>query len=324
MPDMSVRLGVVMDPLASLQVKKDSTLAMLLEAQARDWQVYFMEQGDLYLRDGRAHARMRGLQLALSQTPWYTLADDTDQPLDTLDVILMRKDPPFDLEYIYTTYILELAEARGTLVVNKPQSLRDANEKLYTQRFPQCAPPTLVTREATRLRRFLQEHQDIILKPLDQMGGTSIFRVRTDDPNISVIIESLTARGQALIMAQRYLPAIRDGDKRILLVDGQPVPYALARIPQPGETRGNLAAGGRGVGRPLTDRDRWICDQVGPILRDQGILFAGLDVIGDFLTEINVTSPTCIRELDALYQLNISALLLDAVTVRLGKTRPAA
>ena len=315
---MTVRLGVVMDPIVSINVKKDSTYAMLLEAQRRGWEIRYMEQADLYVRDGRAMAGMRRLKLLAGQEPWFEFTGNSNEPLDGLNAILMRKDPPFDLEYIYTTYILELAEARGTLVVNKPQSLRDANEKMFTLWFPQCAPPTLVTQNASLLRAFLQEHHDIILKPLDQMGGASIYRVRDADPNISVIIETLTHYGNTLAMAQRYIPQISAGDKRILLVDGQPVPYALARIPPLGETRGNLAAGGHGEGRPLSERDRWICAEVGPVLRAKGILFAGLDVIGDYLTEINVTSPTCIRELDGLYQLNISAQLLDAIAARLA------
>ncbi|OGI57870.1 MAG: glutathione synthase [Candidatus Muproteobacteria bacterium RBG_19FT_COMBO_61_10] len=315
---MTLRLGVIMDPIGSIHVKKDSTYAMLLEAQKRGWEISYMEQADLSVRDGRAEACMRRLKLLPGQQPWFEFTGSSSEPLHGLNAILMRKDPPFDLEYIYTTYILELAEARGTLVVNKPQSLRDANEKMFTLWFPQCAPPTLVTKNAAQLRAFLQEYHDIILKPLDQMGGTSIYRLREADPNISVIIETLTARGGTLAMAQRYIPEISAGDKRILLVDGEPVPYALARIPPPGETRGNLAAGGHGEGRPLRERDRWICAEVGPVLRAKGILFAGLDVIGDYLTEINVTSPTCIRELDGLYGLNISAQLMDAIAARVA------
>jgi glutathione synthase len=315
---MTPKLGVVMDPIVSINLKKDSTYAMLLEAQARGWPVFYMEQGDLYLRDGVARARARRLHLNPGQDPWFTLSDGTDLALDSLDAVLMRKDPPFNQEYIYSTYILELAERRGVLVVNKPQALRDANEKLFTAWFPQCVPPTLVTRDAARLRDFLNEQRDIILKPLDQMGGASIFRLRLGDPNVSVAIETLTALGTRLAMAQRFVPEIAAGDKRIILVDGEPVPYALARIPAEGETRGNLAAGARGEGRPLTDRDRWICAEVGPELRRRGVLFAGLDVIGDWLTEINITSPTGIRELDAAFGINISALLLDAVTRRLA------
>lgn len=311
-----MKLGVVMDPIGSINTKKDSTYAMLLEAQARGWEIAYLEQGDVFLRDGRTFGRSRHITLYRDTTPWFKFTGEKVQPLDELDAILLRKDPPFNLEYIYTTYLLEQAESRGTLVVNRPQSVRDANEKLFTAWFPQCTPPTLVTRNADGLRAFLREHHDVILKPLDQMGGASIFRLREDDPNVSVVIETLTALGSRFTMAQRYIPEIRDGDKRILLVNGEPVPYALARIPAEGETRGNLAAGAHGEGRPLSDRDLWICRQVGPALRAKGILFAGLDVIGDYLTEINVTSPTCIRELDALYGLNISGQLLDVIASR--------
>ncbi len=307
-----------MDPIGSIHLKKDSTLALLLEAQTRGWEIHYMEQGDLYVRDGVAWARTRDLTFSPGQAPWFKLGADRDRRLAELDVILMRKDPPFDLEYLYSTHILELAERAGVLVVNKPQSLRDANEKLALAWFPQCAPPTLVTRSSTRLRAFLAEHRDIILKPLDAMGGASVFRLRRDDPNIHVAIETLTQRETRQAMAQRYLPEIAQGDKRILVIDGTPVPYALARLPAPGETRANLAAGGRGEGRALSERDRWICAEVGPVLRARGILFAGLDVIGDYLTEINITSPTCIRELDTLYGLNIGAQLLDSIAARRG------
>ncbi len=311
-----MKLGVVMDPIGSIKVKKDSTYAMLLEAQARGWEIAYLEQADLFLRDGRALGRSRQITLYRDVIPWFEFGDEQIRPLDELDVILMRKDPPFNMEYIYTTYLLEQAESRGTLVVNKPQSLRDANEKLFTVWFPQCTPPTLVTHSAERLRAFLHEHREIVLKPLDQMGGASVFLLREGDPNVSVAIETLTNLGSRFTMAQRYIPEIRDGDKRILLVDGEPVPYALARIPAEGETRGNLAAGAHGEGRPLSERDLWICKQVGPTLRAKGILFAGLDVIGDYLTEINVTSPTCIRELDSLYGLNIGGQVLDAIAKR--------
>jgi glutathione synthase len=305
-----------MDPIGSIHLKKDSTLALLREAQARGWELHYLEQGDLFVRDGTACGRTRPLSLTLDHTPWFKLGAERDLTLSELDVILMRKDPPFDLEYLYSTQILELAERAGVLVVNKPQSLRDANEKLAVAWFPQCAPPTLVTRSKTRLRAFLVEQRDIILKPLDAMGGASVFRLRQDDPNINVVIETLTARETRQAMAQRYLPEIAQGDKRILLIDGAPVTHALARLPAPGETRANLAAGGHGEGRALTDRDRWICAEVGPALRARGILFAGLDVIGDYLTEVNITSPTCIRELDALYGLNIGGQLLDAIAAR--------
>ncbi len=312
-------LGVVMDPIASIRPAKDSTLAMLLAAQARGWALRYMELGDLSLRDGRAWGRMRALQVADRAEGWFRLGEAESGPLAALDVILMRKDPPVDVEYFAATYILEQAEAEGARVVNRPRGLRDLNEKLAAAWVPQCCPPTRVSRDAGELRAFLEEQGDIVLKPLFAMGGTSVFRVRVGDPNLSVILETLTDHGRRYAMAQRFLPEIREGDKRILLVGGEPVPYALARIPAPGETRGNLAAGGRGEGRPLSERDRWICAQVAPLLREHGILFAGLDVIGDYLTEINVTSPTGIRELDALYGLDIGSLLLDVVQERLTR-----
>jgi glutathione synthase len=314
---MGVQLGVVMDPIESIKPKKDSTLAILLEAQARGWSIHYMEQSHLSLRDGRAEGDMAPLNVKDDARQWFTVGQPRRRPLDGLDVILMRVDPPIDMEYIYATHILERAEEHGVLVVNKPQSLRDANEKLYTAWFSQCTPPTLVSRDGSHLSAFLDEQQDIILKPLAAMGGTSIFRVRRDDPNVNVILETLTHNGCAYTMAQRYLPEIKNGDKRILLIDGEPVPYALARFAKPGETRANLAVGGRGEGIPLSERDLEICHQTGPALRDKGLLFVGLDVIGDYLTEINVTSPTCIRELDAQFGLNISATLLDAIEARL-------
>ncbi len=320
---MTRKLGVVMDPIGSIQYEKDSTLAMLLAAQARGWELYYMEQADLFLRDGAAQARMRRLKVAPDPKRWFEFGAENETPLAALDVVLMRKDPPFDMQYVYTTYLLERAEAAGVLVVNRPQSLRDCNEKLFTAWFPQCTPPTLVTRDAARIRGFLREQGDIILKPLGGMGGESVFRLHLTDPNINVAIETLTRDETEYAMAQRYLPEIAEGDKRILLVDGEPVPYALARIPAPGESRGNLAAGGRGVGVPLSDRDRWICAQVGPVLREKGLLFVGLDVIGDWLTEINVTSPTCIRELDKLYGLDIAGKLMDAIAARLAARRAA-
>lgn len=314
---MPVTLAVLMDPIGGIQVKKDSTLAMLLAAQARGWVLRYLEQPDLYTLNSEPRAALRPLAVRDDPRDWFHLGEPAETPLVECDVLLMRKDPPFDMEYIYTTYQLELAEQAGVLVVNRPQALRDANEKLFTAWFPDCTPPTLVSRDPERLRRFLDQEGDIILKPLDGMGGASIFRLRRGDPNTSVILETLTRHGARSAMAQRFLPEIRAGDKRILLVDGEPVPYALARIPPPGETRGNLAAGGRGEGVTLSDRDREICARVGPVLRERGILFAGLDVIGDWLTEINVTSPTCIRELDALYGLDIAGDLMDAIARRL-------
>ncbi len=316
-----LRLGMVMDDIAHIKIHKDSSFALLLAAQKRGWELIYMELSDLFLRDGRAFARMREVQVQDDALHWFSLGEAVTEPLDHLPLILMRKDPPFNLEYIAATYVLEAAEARGSLVVNKPQSLRDANEKLYTAWFAHCCPPTLVTRRAEWLRDFLHEYGDIILKPLDGMGGASIFRVRSGDPNLNVIIETLTAHGERFIMAQKFIPEISAGDKRILLLDGEPVPYALARIPAPGETRGNLAAGGRGEGVPLSQRDLWICQQVAPTLRAKGLLFVGLDVIGDYLTEINVTSPTCIRELDAQFGLDIAGQLIAVLEQRLAKTK---
>ena len=308
-----IELGIVMDPIGAINIHKDSSFAMLLEAQSRGWKLFYMELGDLYLRDGRTFARTRPLAVTRDENGWYRFGEVVERPLDELDVVLMRKDPPFDQEYIYATYLLECAEERGTLIVNKPRSLRDANEKLFTAWFPQCCAPTLVAREAGKFREFLAQQGRIILKPLDGMGGASIFFLQPEDPNISVILETMTGHGKRFVMAQRYLPEIEAGDKRILMIRGEPVPYALARIPAPGELRGNLAAGGRAEGRSLSDRDRWICSQVGPELRRRGLLFAGLDVIGDYLTEINVTSPTCIQELDKLFGLNISARLMNEI-----------
>jgi len=314
---MTIKLGIVMDPIAAINIKKDSSFAMLLEAQARGWELYYMEMSDLSLQQGEAFAGMRHLTVQQNYTDWFSLGEAIERPLGELDVVLMRKDPPFDTEYIYATYILERAEQQGTLIVNKPQSLRDANEKLFTAWFSQFTPPTLVSRNARQIRTFHQQHRDIILKPLDGMGGASIFRVRADDPNLGVIIETLTEHGKRYCMAQSFIPAIKEGDKRILIVDGEPVPYCLARIPAPGETRGNLAAGGRGEARSLSDSDRHIAEQIGPELRKRGLIFVGLDVIGDKLTEINVTSPTCIREIEAAFNISITGKLMDAIARRL-------
>jgi len=314
---VNIKLGIVMDPISAIKVHKDSSFAMLLAARARGWQLFYMEQADLYLQAGQAFASMRRLRVQDQSSDWYEHAEAEEQPLSSLDVVLMRKDPPFDMEYLYTTHILERAELEGTLIVNRPSSLRDCNEKLFTAWFPECCAPSVVSRDPARLRAFLHQHQDIILKPLDAMGGASIFRVRENDPNISVILETLTELGQRTAMAQKFIPEISQGDKRILMIDGVPVPYALARIPAQGETRGNLAAGGRGEGVELSDRDRWICAQTGPQLRERGLIFVGLDVIGDYLTEINVTSPTCIRELDQQYGLDIAGQLMESIEARL-------
>jgi len=314
---MTINLGVVMDPIGEIKFYKDSTLAMLLAAKKRGWQLHYMEQGDLFLQDGRCHAHRRQLEVRADETDWFTLHDQRTAPLDDLDVILMRKDPPVDMEFMYTTFLLERAEADGVLVINKPASIRNASEKLYTAWFQQCCPPTCVSRNQSLLKEFLNKHTDIILKPLNGMGGASVFRVRLDDPNINVILETITDYGRQTVMAQRFIPEIKEGDKRILMIAGKPFPYALARIPAAGETRGNLAAGGTGKGVELTENDRWICSQVGPSLREQGLLFVGLDVIGPYLTEINVTSPTCIRELDSLYNADIASQVMDAIAVQL-------
>lgn len=318
------RLGVVMDPIESIQPKKDSTLAMLLAAQRLDWEIVYFLQRDLSLRDGVALGDGRLLAVSDHSERWFELGGQWSGELGALDVILMRKDPPFDMEYIYTTYILALAERRGALVVNTPMSLREINEKASTAWFPHCTPPSLIARSEVELRGFLDEHEKIVLKPLDGMGGRSIFVVAGNDINLNVIVETLTEYGTRFVLAQRHVPEIADGDKRILLIDGVPIDYALARIPAPGESRGNLVMGATGEGRPLTERDRWICDEIGPTLVEQGVLFAGIDVIGDYLTEINVTSPTGIRELDREFGLDIAGELMTAIRGKLERQEPAA
>jgi glutathione synthase len=311
-------LGIVMDPIGSIDIKKDSTFAMMLAAQRRGWRLWYIELGDLTLTPEHCVARMREIEVEDNAKPWYRFGTETVMPLANLPAVLMRKDPPFDMEYIYATYLLEQAKEAGTLVVNDPRTLRDANEKVFTAHFPQCCPPLLVTRNAADIAGFLAQHGETVLKPLGGMGGTSVFRVGAADPNRNVIVETLTDHGKRYCMAQRYIPDIAQGDKRILLIDGAPVPYALARIPAPGESRGNLAAGASAEGRPLTERDRAIIGQVGPELRRRGVLFAGIDVIGDYLTEVNITSPTCIRELDALYGLDIASDLIATIEEKLG------
>jgi glutathione synthase len=291
---------------------------MLWAAQDAGYDLFYMEQPQLLVRKGKAHGLMRPLQVFRDPARWYALDDSKELPLSAMDVILMRKDPPFDMDYIYATYLLEMASAEGVLVANRPDSLRDCNEKLFALHFPQCCPELLVSSDASALRNFQREHQDIVLKPLDGMGGRSVFRVKPGDDNIGVIIETLTAHGRHPIMAQRYLPAIADGDKRILLIHGEPVSHCLARIPMQGENRGNLAAGGRGEVRPLTDRDRWIAAQVGPALRERGLYFVGLDVIGEYLTEINVTSPTCLREIEAATGQPIARSFIDSLSASLA------
>ena len=314
-----IKLGIVMDPITSINLKKDTSFAMLLEAQRRGYQLHYMEMADLYLTNGEARARTRVVTVEYNYEKWYEFGSEQDIPLADLDVILMRKDPPFDTEFIYATYILERAEEQGTLIVNKPRSLRDCNEKLFTAWFADLTPDTLVTRNKSQLKAFHEKHGDIIMKPLDGMGGTSIFRVKQDDPNLPVIAETLTNLGTRFCMAQNYLPAIKDGDKRVLVVDGEPVPYCLARIPQGGETRGNLAAGGRGEPRPLTESDWAIARRVAPVLKEKGLIFVGLDIIGDRLTEINITSPTCVREIEAECPVSITGMLMDAIEKRLAK-----
>lgn len=315
---MGKSLGVVMDPISSINYKKDTTLALLLAAQRRGYKLFYMEQQHLFLENGNPRAEVRPLTVMENPFKWYELKESSSIPLEELDAVLMRKDPPFDAEFIYSTYILEAAERRGTLIVNKPQSLRDCNEKVFATEFPECTPPLLVSRDERRLRKFLAEHLDVVFKPLDGMGGTSIFRVTQDDQNLNVILETLTKNGSETIMAQKYLPEITTGDKRILVVDGTVIPYCLARIPADGEFRGNLAAGGQGLVQPLSDRDRWIAEQIAPILKEKGLIFVGLDVIGDYLTEINVTSPTCVREIDNAEGTGIGELLLDAIDARLN------
>jgi len=315
---MSKKLGIVMDPLSSIKIKKDSSFAMMLAAQKSGWEIHTIYQADLYTENEKPRAHSRITRVDDNPEHWFDIHSEQDIDLSSLDAILMRKDPPFDIEYITSTYILELAERLGTLVVNKPASLRDNNEKMFITLFPQCCTPFLVSRSSKRLRnfvtaRFEAEQQDVILKPLDGMGGASIYRVNPQDPNLSVILETLSENDSRTVMAQQFIPEIIHGDKRVLLIDGEAVPYALARVPASGETRGNLAAGGTGVGVALNERDHWICQQVGPVLKQQGILFAGIDIIGDYLTEINITSPTCIRELDQIYSLDIAGDLMSCI-----------
>ena len=312
------RIGVIMDPIESITPKKDSSLAMLLEAERRGAEIHYMLQGDVRLVAGEARGRSRLLRVRDDLEDWYDIGEARDIRLGDLDAILMRKDPPFDMEYIFTTYILGRAEEAGALVVNSPRALRDMNEKAYISWFPQCAPMTLITRSRSEMKAFLEEHGKIAVKPLEGMGGKSVFIVRQGDNNANVIFETLTDNDRRFAMAQVFIPEISEGDKRILLIDGEPVPCSLARIPPPDDNRGNLVMGARGEARELTDRDRWICGQVGPVLREHGVIFCRIDVIGDYLTEINVTSPTGIRELDRAFGLNIAGTLFDAIEARLA------
>lgn len=310
---MSFNLAVLMDPLENINPKKDSTLAMMLAAQSKGWTVYFLQQSDLFIQDGEVQANFHQLVLNNALEDWFEIVANHTAPLATMNAVLMRKEPPFDMEFIYTTYLLEMAEKEGVVILNRPGSIRDCNEKLYALQFPQCCPPHLVSRDPETLKAFHQQHRDVIFKPLDGMGGSSIFRVSGDDPNLNVIIETLADHGQRQTMAQKFIPEIVNGDTRILLINGEPVPFGLARIPAKGETRGNLAAGGTGVTRPLNDRDRWICEQIGPDLKARGLYFVGIDVIGDYLTEINVTCPTCIREIDKAHGLDIAGDYMDFI-----------
>ncbi|HMM66960.1 MAG TPA: glutathione synthase [Dokdonella sp.] len=313
---MARSLAVLMDAIADIKIAKDTTFALLLEAQRRGYRISYLTHGDLAIRNGVPFARLATLAVRDQPGDWFSLGEAQWKDLRTFDVVLARKDPPVDEQFIHDTQVLQLAHDSGVLVVNDPQGLRDANEKLFAQHFPQCCAPTLVARDAAELKRFAAEQGRVVLKPLDGMGGRSIFLSGHGDPNLNVILETLTGNGRAFAMAQKFIPEISAGDKRILMVDGEPVPYALARIPQGDEFRGNLAAGGKGVGVPLSERDRWIAAQVGPELKRRGMLFVGLDVIGDFLTEVNVTSPTCLRELDAQFGLNIAGQLFDVIESR--------
>jgi glutathione synthase len=314
---MKITLGVVMDPISSIKVHKDTTLALLLAAQKVGWQLRYMELSDLFLSQSKAMGRVRELKVFDSENQWFELGGEEILPLGDLDVILMRKDPPFDNAFFHSTFILEAAAEQGCLVVNDPKSLRDCNEKFYATQFPQCCPPLLVSNDQRHLRKFYADQEDVIFKPLDGMGGSGIFRCKPGDTNIGVILESLTDHGQNYIMAQKFIPEISEGDKRILVVNGEAVPYSLARIPAQGETRGNLAAGGSGRPQPLSERDRWIVSQVAPSLIEKNLFFVGLDVIGDYLTEINVTSPTCVREIDRAYDTAIGSLLVQAIQQKL-------
>ena len=314
----SVDLLVVMDPVASVMPSKDSSFAMMLEAQRRAWRLWVAQLGDIWIRDGRSWGRLTELHVIDDTDDWYRVGDEQVRPLDDMDVVLMRKDPPFDMEYIYATYVLERAEIHGTLVVNRPDSLRTANEKVFVSWFPECAASTLVSNSLGELNAFVDEHERAVLKPLDRMAGKSVFLTGVDDPNRRVVLETMTDFGSRFILAQQYLPEVIDsGDARILLIDGVPIPIALVRYAAPGDHRANISAGARTEVRPLTIGEQQICDRLGPSLSDEGLLFVGIDVIGDHLTEIYVTSATGIRELDRAHGINIAATLLDAVTARI-------
>ena len=317
MAQRPLKIGIVMDPIASITPYKDSSLAMLLEAGRRGAEIHYLEQKDLRLVSGKALGQSTLLQVRDDNDDWYELGEREDIELGDLDAILMRKDPPFDMEYVYTTYILDRAKLAGALIVNDPQALRDMNEKAYTAWFPEITPATLVTRSMDDMKAFLAERGHVVAKPLDGMGGRSIFVIKQGDKNANVVFETLTNYGRQFAMAQEFIPEISAGDKRILLIDGEAVPYALARIPSDEDNRGNMVAGAAAIGQPMSASDHAICEQVGPVLRDAGVIFAGIDVIGDYLTEVNVTSPTGIRELDKQFDLNIASLMFDAIEARL-------
>ena len=322
LPMGKLKTGVVMDPINNIKTYKDSTFAMLLEAQRRGHTLFYMQPENLFAKDGRTFAEMSRLEVRDNSTDWFTLSVTESRPLDELDIVLMRRDPPFDMNYIYTTYMLELAENAGTLMINRPQGLRDANEKFFINSFPQCCVPMIISSRSDLIREFVSQHGRCVVKPLDGMGGESIFQVSDTDMNLNVILETITRHDSRAVMAQKYIDEITAGDKRILVVNGEPVPYALARFAGKGDFRGNLAKGGSSKGVPLSDRDRWICAQVAPELKKRGILFAGLDIIGDWLSEVNVTSPTGIRELDDEFGLNIAARLFDAAEEVLNLDAP--
>lgn len=316
-----MKIGVIMDPIESIKPYKDSTFAMMLAAQKREWELHYLLQSDIAFEQGEARAGSRRVRVIDRRENWFELDAREEGPLNRFDVMLMRVDPPFNMEYIYTTYLLEQAQEAGTLVINNPQALRDVNEKFFTTYFPQCLPETIVSRDPERFKHFLSKEGKIVVKPLDGMGGASIFQLTQGDPNTNVILETLLENGTKTAMAQRFLPEYKAGDKRILLINGEPVPYALARLPAPGESRANLAAGGSFKGVPLTERDRWICAELAPELKRRGLIFVGIDVIGNYLTEINVTSPTCIRELDDIYGLDIGGDLMDWIEKHLERSK---
>ncbi len=318
MPMKQIRLGVLMDDISSIKPNKDSSFAMMLEAQDRGWEIQTFDSADMFYSDGKVFASTKITSVQDSETDWHKSSPSNVVNLSSLDVVFMRKDPPFDMDYIYATYLLEQLESEGVLVVNKPSSLRDANEKLFALNFPDCIPQTLVSSKIDKLENFIDSLQSVVVKPLDGMGGTDIYKLSKGDSDTSDILKRITNNESRYIMAQEFLPEIKDGDKRILLINGRPVDYALARLPAEGSFKGNLAAGAKGVGQPLSDRDRYLCTKIAPTLIEKGLIFVGLDVIGDFITEINVTSPTCIRELDKQYGINISSILLDEVEKRLA------